>query len=105
MRTTELRKEALLCGLTENYAHLVDRLLDRKIKLPETSGNFYITVDGVPLCVVDLALTSASGSICNFESLHDSIGLRAKIKAAFPGAVVAVHAGACPGKSHTQKAA
>src|SRR5262245_34705660 len=97
MNIENIRKEALLWSIIQRTDEVTDRLLDLGVELPEVRGDFYITINGVPACLVDLALTANfSGLGCQHSSLHRSIEARSKFKAAFPGAVVSVVGGCCP---------
>lgn len=107
MRIDDLRKEALLYGMLDGSEELVDRLLDADVKLPEVAGDFYITINGTPLCIVERALDGSidASTVCSYGSLHESIAYRMKLKGAFPGATVAILAATCPGACNAAKAA
>jgi hypothetical protein len=97
MEVHELRNEAFLEAVGEHFDRLVDRLLDFGVDLPDVQGDFQITIDGIPACVVDRALLGSNAkSRCNFSSLNQSFPHRTKLKAAFPATRVAVIAGKCP---------
>jgi hypothetical protein len=107
MRIEDLRKEALLYGMIDGYEELVDRLLDADVKLPEVAGDFYITINGTPLCILERAFVGSidSSTVCSCGSLHESIAYRLRLKSEFPGAIVAVLAAACPEACNSAKAA
>lgn len=106
MDIEKIRKEALLWSIIERLDKVTDRLLDLEVELPEVRGDFYITINGAPACVVDLALTGKfSGLGCQHTSLHRCIQQRNEFKNLFPGAVVAVVGGCCPTALSFQRAA
>jgi hypothetical protein len=97
MRIDHLRKEALLWAIVQSSEQFADRLLNLGVELPEVHGDFYITVNGVPLCVAEYALSGGFGkSVCEHASLHRSVYYRTRLKEAFPGATVAIVAASCP---------
>ena len=105
MQISDLRKEAILYGIRNRSEKIVDRLLDTEVCLPALQGNFHITINGIPLCMMDRALTGSIESLCSFDCLQASIGYRAEVKAVFPGAVVAVLAGTCSATCQARTAA
>jgi hypothetical protein len=105
MKVEDLRKQALLYAISEKSEELADRLLDSNVTLPDIWSDFHITVNGAAICRVDHAFTGMSGLPCEYRSLHDSIKQRTKMKAVFPGAIVAIVEGTCPEKAHSHKAA
>ena len=74
----------------------MDELLDGDTDLPDVTGDFHITVDGVPLCLVDRALVGSSDSNCQFSSLNSSVEDCLKWTEVFPAATVGVFFGKCP---------
>jgi hypothetical protein len=106
MKVEELRKEALLWGIMNGAEPIVDRLLDLGFEAPEVSGDFHITVNGIPACVVDSAFSNWNYvPVCHHESLHHSVLYRKSIKAAFPAAMVAIVSGSCPHRCAMHEAA
>jgi hypothetical protein len=106
MKLEQQRKEALLWSIIQRQDEVTDRLLDLGVELPEVRGDFYITINGVPACMVDLALTgNFSGLGCQHASLHRCIQHRNEFKDMFPGAVVSVVGGCCPTALAFQRAA
>jgi hypothetical protein len=106
MNIEKIRKEALLWSIIQRLDPVTDRLLDLGVELPEVRGDFYITINGVPACMVDLALIgNFSGLGCQHSSLHRCIEARNKFKADFPGASVSVVGGCCPTALSFQRAA
>jgi hypothetical protein len=106
MEIENIRKEALLWSIIQRQDEVTDRLLDLGVELPEVRGDFFITINGVPACIADLALIgNFSGLGCSHTSLHRSIEARTKFKAAFPGAVVSIVGGCCPTALSFQRAA
>lgn len=106
MKLEQQRKEALLWSMIQRQDEVTDRLLDFGVELPEVRGDFYITINGVPACIADLALTgNFSGLGCQHSSLHRSIDARSRIKAIFPGAVVSIVCGCCTTALAFQRAA
>lgn len=71
-------------------------LLDGQLDLPDVTGDFHITVDGVPLCLVDRALVGYSNSDCQYSSLNSSFEDCLKWTEVFPAATVGVFLGKCP---------
>ncbi len=98
MKMDDLRKQVLLWCMLHRFEAITDRLLNTGVELPELSQHYYITVNSVPVCVVEHALVgqSAPNSACEYSALSACIAYRNQLKAAFPGAVVAVIAGSCP---------
>lgn len=70
--------------------------LDGQTDLPDVSGDFHITVDGIPVCLVDQALLGNRNAECQFSSLNESFEECLKIKSIFPAATVGVFLGKCP---------
>lgn len=106
MNLEENRKEALLWSIIRRDGKVTDRLLDLGVELPEVRGDFYITIDGVPACVADLALIGHfSGLGCQHSSLHRCIQHRNEFKDIFPGSVVSIVGGCCPTALAFQRAA
>jgi hypothetical protein len=97
MNITDKRKAVLLWSIAYGHEEITDRLLNAGVKAPEVKDNFFITVNGVPICQADLALLGQfSGSVCQHISLRQCIQLRNKYKEMFNGAIVAVVSGSCP---------
>ena len=92
------RKEALLWGIIRGSEEVVERLLNAGVELPDAAGSFHITVNGIPVCLVDEALAGdcINELRCEYASLQQAIRSRQVAKSAFPAAVVAVRTGACP---------
>ncbi len=78
----------------ENFSR--NSLLDGRTDLPDVTGDFHITIDGVPLCLVDRAMVGYASSECQFSSLNSSFADCLKLKAQFPAATVGVFLGKCP---------
>ena len=70
--------------------------LDGEIDLPDVMGDFHITIDGVPLCLVDRALVGYSNLECQYSSLNSSFTDCLKWKLVFPATTVGVFLGKCP---------
>lgn len=98
MKLNKKREFALAWAIANGSSLMADRLLNEGVVLNETVGLFYVTINGTSLCTLDYALAGGalSDSSCNHLSLRECIGDRSRIKAAFPAAIVAVRAGACP---------
>ena len=106
MDIEKIRKEALLWSIIQRLDNVTDRLLDLGVELPEVRGDFYITINGVPACIADRALTgNFSGLGCQHTSLHRCIQHRNEFKEIFQGAVVSVVGGCCPTALAFQRAA
>lgn len=71
-------------------------LLDGDTNLPDVTGYFHITVDGVPVCLVDRALIGASSSECEHSSLNRSFEECMELQKIFPAALIGVFFGKCP---------
>lgn len=74
----------------------IQRLLEGEADLPDVTGDFHLTVDGVPLCLVDRALLGDNSSECQYSSLNDSVADCLKLQEIFPAATVGVFLGECP---------
>jgi len=105
MKIQDFRKEVLLWSMVHRFEEVTDRLLNLGVQLPELSRDYYITVNGVPVCVAEKALMGQSDlpPACAYSTLHDCIRYRNRLKAAFPGAIVAVIAGSCPNDCSFQR--
>ena len=101
------RKEALLWGISQGSDDVVERMLNAGVELPDAAGSFYITVNGIPVCMVDQALAGhmVDDIRCEYGSLRQAILSRAKAKKAFPAAIVSIRTGSCPRFSSARNAA
>jgi len=101
------RKQALILSIIQGSEPVVDRLLNVGVRLPELTGDFHITINGITACIADYAF--AGGSIedvdCRHNCLSECTFHRKKLKDAFPQAIVAIKAGRCPNCSPIQKVA
>src|SRR5688572_13102492 len=98
VRTKDLRTEKPSAKVIDS-GHPVDPILDGGIDLPDVTGDFHITINGVPLCQVDRAFVGSETSPCEFSSLNNSLAVRAKLTATFPAAIVTVTPGKCSSHS------
>jgi len=92
------RKQALILSIIEGSEPVADRLLNAGVRLPELTGDFHITINGITACIADYALAGASMEDvdCRHDCLSECTSHRSKLKAAFPQAIVAIKAGRCP---------
>ena len=83
---------------------LLHQIFEGGDDLPDVTGDFHLTVDGVPLCLVDLALLGDEKSECEYSSLNEAFTDCLKLQAIFPAAMVGVFLGKCPKKCTSEAA-
>jgi hypothetical protein len=71
-------------------------ILDGGADLPDVTGDFHLTVDGIPFCRVERALAGEPSSECQFASLNDAFADCLAVQSIFPAATVGVFLGKCP---------
>jgi hypothetical protein len=75
---------------------ILHHILDGGDDLPDVTGDFHMTVDGVPVCLVDLALVGDENSKCEYTSLNEAFSDCLNLQEVFPAAMVGVFLGRCP---------
>jgi hypothetical protein len=83
---------------------VLHHIFDGGADLPDVTGDFHLTVDGIPLCLVDLALLGDDSSECEYSSLNEAFTDCLKLQAIFPAAMVGVFMGKCPNQCASEAA-